>query len=374
MTLSRLFFLVLFLPLFLGASTFDESNSSSSDELNGSKTFINQKVLYLSFNETPKRVIKGEIFSITLKLLSTVPEFETLDYAFDDYDGLKLINEAPIREFKDKFYYDTFYFIVEKSKAKLPSITASITTQNGFTYKPTRLQGEMLEVIALNPPKNFAKIVAESFEFLDFKTTSYDDRYNIVVFSAKAKRCDIEKLSLKGPLKQGIESVYPSYDESKITYYAIIGKDIEHFTFSYFNLIQNRFQELSIPIIVHDDTVTTQSDLKPTDQSKEKLKSTVAAVVAFVGLALLLFRRRFIYIILIIVPLVYIAFQLAPSKEVCVKEGSEIYLLPVYNGTIFETTSSELIMQKEGEVNEFVKVKLKNEKIGWIKNENLCSR
>ncbi|MDA3907805.1 MAG: hypothetical protein PF437_01830, partial [Sulfurimonas sp.] len=161
--------------------------------------------------------------------------------------------------------------------------------------------------------------------------------------------------------------------DSKIVYYAVINKDIEHFSFSYFSLEKNKFLRINIPIIVIDDSVTTQTDLKPTDQSRERLKMTIAGAVSLVAFIFILWRKKYIYLVSLIIPLVYIAYLAVPSKEVCIKLNSEIYLLPVHNGTIFERTSSVYHLQKEGSVKDFVKVKLKNEKIGWVKNEDICT-
>lgn len=62
-----------------------------------------------------------------------------------------------------------------------------------------------------------------------------------------------------------------------------------------------------------------------------------------------------------------------PAKEVCIKEGAKLHLLPVDNGTIFETTTSKLMLTKEGSTKGYTKIKLTNEKIGWVNNEDICS-
>ncbi len=158
-----------------------------------------------------------------------------------------------------------------------------------------------------------------------------------------------------------------------MTYFLVINKDLEEFSFSYFNLLKNKFMKVTIPIIVDDDSVTTQTDLKPKDQSKEQLKMNIAGVISIVILLFAIWRKKYIYLILVLIPLIYIAYMSIPSKEVCIKSGSQIHLLPVNNGTIFETTLSKSILPKEGNVENFIKVKLENEKIGWIKNEDICS-
>jgi len=366
----RLLFISLLFVITLFAN---ETNTTTIDTNSSSVQTPLQKVLYLSFKDTPKRVLKGEIFSLTIKTLSTIKNFQTIDYTFSDYYGLKSLNDVPYREETPKYFYDTFYFLVTAKTAKIPNITAHITSNDMKQYQDTTLIGEKINVVMLNPKKEFANIIANSFELLNYKTTNFDQLHNIVVFSATANNSDLKSFQLNDVYKQGIESIKESIADSKITYYAIINKDIENFSFSYFNLLKNKFVTINIPIIVNDDSVTTQTDLKPKDQSKEKLKMSIAAAIAIIGFIFILWRKKYIYLFFIIIPLAYIAFIAIPSKEVCIKKGSSIHLLPVANGTIFETITSEYTLQKEGSVKNFTKVKLKNEKIGWVKNEDICS-
>ncbi|WP_455757743.1 hypothetical protein [Sulfurimonas sp.] len=342
-------------------------------------TLSANKVLYLTHEEIPDRVVKGEVFFVTLKTISTVQDFDDITYEFSNQVGLKVLNTIPYREQKGKFLFDTFHFLATGNTARLPDITASLvvpTDENSeilTQYEKTIIYGKKLNVIALNPKKDFSNIIANSFELIEYKTTSFDTKHNIIVFTAMADNCNLSAIKFKDVYKQGVESISESYINPKVTYFIVVSKDLEKFSFSYFNIIQNRFIKISIPIIVDDDSVTTQSDLKPKDQSKEKLKMNIAAVIAIIILILAIWRRKYIYLFLVLIPLIYIGYIVIPAKEVCIKQGSKIYLLPVSNGTIFETTSSEYNLPKEGTASKFTKVKLKNEKIGWVKNEDICS-
>ena len=352
------------------------------------------KVVYLSYDETPQRVVKGEIFPITIKALSTVRNFQNIEYTFSNHNGLKIFNTIPYREEKGKYYYETFYFTTTGNKARLPDIEATLITSDDSNiveestteiidvdyysnervyYDTTILKGSKLNVITLNPKKDFSNIIANSFELVEYKTTSYDNNHNIIILVATAKNCNIDKMSFKGVYKQGVESISKSLFDSRITYYIVINKELENFAFSYFDLTKNRFIRINIPIIVDDDSVTTQSDIKPKDQSRVILKMKIAAAVALVGFIFILWRKKYIYLVLILIPLIYIVYLSTPAKEICIKQGSQIHLLPVNNGTIFETTKTKLYLQKEGSTKTFVKVKLQNEKIGWVKNEDICS-
>ena len=331
-----------------------------------------QKVLYVSYDETPKRVIKGEIFSITLKTLSTVKNFDDIKYKFFNHPGIEVLDDAPLRDKKGKFFYDTFHMLVNASQAKLPDITASLVASQD--YNATTIQGPKLNVITLNPKQDFSNIIANNLALQEYKTTSYDNTHNIVIFILTAQNANLKAMHFKNVYKQGIESSSNSYDEAKITYYVVISKRLEYFDFSYFNLLKNTYEKITIPIIVDDDSVTTQSDLKPRDQSHDKIKMYVALTIAVIGLIFILFRQKYIYLIFIIIPLAYTLYLNMPEENVCIKEGSNIYLLPVSNGTVFETTKTKLELPKEGSITNFTKVKLQNNKIGWVKNEDTCTR
>lgn len=335
-----------------------------------SSLFAN-KVVYLSYDEIPQRVIKGEIFPVTYKTLSTVKNFDDVLYEFSHHEGLKILDEAPQRVQKGKYYYDTFHMQTTRSKARLPDVEAFLMAPHD--YESTILKGSKLNVITLNPSKKFSNIIANNFSIHEYKTTVYDNTHNIVIFVASAQNCDIEKMHFNDVYKQGIESESGTYTDTKITYFIVIDKTIENFTFSFFDLLKNDYALVTIPIIVNDDSVTTQSDLRPRDQSHDKIKMYIATTVAFVGFILILIRRKFLYLVFIIIPLIYIIYLAIPQEKICIKEGAQIYLLPVDNGTIFETTQTQYHLTKEGQVQNFIKVKLTNNKIGWVKNEDTCS-
>lgn len=380
--MKSLLFVWFFLSALICADTLKaaESNDSAAPYENSSQTFSQNdtaslsKVVYLNYEEIPSRVLKGEIFTVTIKALSTVQDFMDISYSLSGSQGLKLLSEFPSREIDKKYYYETFYFLATSGDVRLPDFKATLIDHDEGRYRDTVLEGKRLNVISLNPSSDFSNVIAKSFDIVEYKTTSYDDDRNIVIFVATASQCDISAFKLGGVSKQGAESVTESYFDSKITYYAIIDKKAQNLSFSYFNLNKNRFIKVNIPIIPTDDSVTTQSDLAPKNQSHEILKMGIAASIAIVSFIMVIWRRKYIYLVFIFIPLGYILYVGTPSKEVCIKEGAAIHLLPVNNGTIFETTLAKYHLQKEDEIKGWTKVQLKNQKIGWVKNEDICSR
>lgn len=350
------------LSIFLTTTLFAEDNISAQEE----------KVLYLSYKHVPKRVVVGEIFSVTIKSVPTIKKFKDISYKFSTSKSIKVLNTKPKRSIVEQNHYDTFNFQVLKENATLPSITASIVDTKR-TYPSTSLKGQKLNVIALNPPENFSSIIANSFELVEYKTTKFDDTKNILVFTATAQNSDISKMLFSDVFKQGKESIKESYLTSKITYFIVIDKALENFSFTYFNLKSNDYSLVNLPIILNDDSVVAQSDLKPKDQSKELLKVKIAASAGLVLFLIIMWKKKYKFLIILLLPLAYIVSVLTPSKDICVRSGANIHILPVPNGTIFEKTTQKSILPNEGHVEDFVKVKLKNDRIGWVKNEDLCS-
>ncbi|WP_345993574.1 hypothetical protein [Sulfurimonas sp. HSL-1716] len=334
----------------------------------------NPKVVYLSYDSVPQRVINGEIFPVTIKSLSTKPNYQEITFSFENGSGVNLIEESSSHTKNGKYFYDTFYFQAEKNDAILPDFIASVSDANGAPYPTTtRLKGQDLNVITLNPKDTFSNIIADSFSITNYKITSYDKNFNIVLFTAVAARSDLSNFHINNVAKQGIESLDNNFMSPKVTYYAIIRKDIENFTFSYFNLQEQRFKKISLPVVVDDDRVTTQSDLKPKDQQFSKIKIAAAAFVLVVLLILVLWKKKYIYLIFLIIPIGYIVYALKPSQIICVKEGSNIYLLPLKNGTVFEQLPAKNYLEVEGTTKGYKKIKLDNNKIGWVNNEDICS-
>lgn len=255
-----------------------------------SSALFANKVIYFNYDQVPQRVIKGQVFDITVKTLSTVKNFQDIRYKFENHSGIKVLNTTPYRVKKGKFYYDTFKLYLTSSRAKLPDIEAYLVADT--QYDSTTVLGEDLNIITLNPQRDFSNIIADSFALTNYKTTSYDNKHNIVIFSAVATNAILSRISFQNVYKQGKESVKQSLKNGKITYFVVIDKKYEAFSFSYFNLLKNKFVNIKIPIIVDDDSVATQTDLKPKNQSHETIKLYIAIAVSLILIIIVLWRKN----------------------------------------------------------------------------------
>jgi len=352
--------LVLLLPLFLLADEYSDTPD------------IEQKQLYITYEKIPEKIYLSQVFSITIKTLSTQEHFENIVYEFSNSSGVKLLSKIPNRKIVGRYYYDSFSFIASSHYIKLPEISAKIQYSTFHTSNKTTLASVDLLAIQLRDTKDFSHVIAKKLILHTYKTTKYSHSQNITLFSATATNSDLSTFKLNDILKQGFESLENDYNLSKMTYYAVIDADIENLKFTYFNSVSEKYETLLIPIIVEDDSVSTQSDLAPQENAHKMIKVAIAVTMLAILLILYVFRQRNIYLILILFSIIYIILNAMPIQQVCIQKGSYLHILPMQNSTLFDVTKERLSLEVLDTQENFTKVKI-HEKIGWIENENICT-
>jgi len=361
-------------PDFQSSASEQEAQADDQNNENGSinSLFDNASSGELSLSSTSilQTLYIGQVFPYTVKVNTPNAASVNIEYTLQNQSGIRTFSSAPTRKIDSDGVYDTFYFIVESAQIRLPDITATIPSSG---VSSETLSGSSMSTVPLNPPSSYANVLAEKFVVLNYKTTAYNQENNIVVFTVKASRSNLSTFSLPNAIKQGFEAKSSSPEESRMTYYAVIPNDETSLSFSYFNLSKNRYESILVPIIVDDDTVSTQVDLNPTDARHTELKVAAASVVVLILFGLFYWKREKWFLYASALPMFYILLALLPNQNVCVKKGSPIYLLPMHHGTIFETTLDEGAFEVENEVGDFLKIQLKENEIGWINKRDICT-
>lgn len=356
-------------------STADNSAQTDQDggtDINTLFSGVNtQGQLKLEFNNLPSHPYVGEIIAVNVKLTPVDLASGNVEYTLNNESGVRIFSDTPRRSIKEDGVFDTFYFLVQSQNIRLPDITATLTSTGAVSET---LTGSALSAKTLSPPNGFANVLADKFEVINYKTTPYNNESNVVIFSVKASRCNISDFSIPNAIKQGFESKLSNVGESQMTYYAIIPNSEQNLVFSYFNLQKQRYEQVTIPIQVDDDTVSTgQSDLSPTDARHTELKIGGAVVAILMLFGMFYWRRNKWYLYFSALPMFYVVYVLLPNQSVCVKKDAPIYLLPIKNGTIFEMTLQEEHLEAEKEVGEFIKIHLRDDKVGWVNKRDICT-
>lgn len=355
------------------SETSAQTDQGGGSDINSLFSGVNAQsaALKLQFTNLPSHPYVGEIIAINVKLTPVDIASGNIEYTLNNESGVRIFSETPRRSVKEDGVYDTFYFLVQSENIRLPDITATLTSTGAVSET---LSGSSFNATTLSPPNGFANVLADKFEVINYKTTPYNNESNVVIFTVKASRCNISDFSIPNAIKQGFESKLSNVGESQMTYYAIIPNTEQNLVFSYFNLQKQRYEQVSVPIQVDDDTVSTgQSDLSPTDARHTELKIGGAVVTILMLFGMFYWRRNKWYLYISALPMFYVVYVLLPNQAVCVKKDAPIYLLPIKNGTIFEMTLQEEHLEAEKEVGEFIKIHLSDDKVGWVNKRDICA-
>lgn len=333
---------------------------------------IEERKLYVSLEKLDREIFVHQVFDVEFKTLAIDEHFEDIVYHFKQLKNVKLLSKKPLRKKVGKYFYDSFSFVALKPDIAIRDISVQVRYSEFFSSKSLKIDDIELHAIPLRRSKNFSNIVAKTLILDNYKTTHYSPSSNITIFSAIGQNTDLSHFYIHGYEKQGIESLKNDINLSKVTYYIILDKTVDNFQFYYFNTKSKSYETILIPIIVEDDSVSTQSDIAPKENRHQIIKNIIAIVAISISLFLFIFRRRAIYLLIIIGASSYIVINIVPIESVCVEAKSPIHILPMQNSTIFETTQQKIYTPLLLEKNGFYKIKFE-QKTGWIEHENICA-
>jgi len=329
------------------------------------------KSLFLSHAPLPERIYLNQVFSLTLKAIVARDDYKTLETEFGQSQDVTVLNpQSPWVLESNNVFTNTFYFKASSSQAQLPRITLFLS-DNGITVESDILSPQPLSIVSLNHNASFSGVVAESLHVKRFKTSRFDGQHLIMVIEIDAFGANLEDFSLGYVAKQGIDSFSGEFPEEKIIYFAIFEDHRERLEFNYFDLKNNRFERIVLPIVVDAGDVSTQIGLNPKESPFQMYKNASALVVAALFLLLYAFRRRILYLLLSLAFSAYYAYSISPFSQITIKPDTRVRIIPTERSTIFFTTEDYTRVEYLGSTEEYLKILLPTGKIGWIKEENV---
>ncbi|WP_240451773.1 hypothetical protein [Helicobacter sp. L8] len=229
-----------------------------------------------------------------------------------------------------------------------------------------------LNVLDLSTHAGYVGVVAQDFSVVGYKSKEYDSTHNIVVFEVRAKGANLEDLKVAGGIKQGFESAHFAPDNAHGIYYCIVPKSWRELSFNYFSLQNAQFQEVHFNITPMEETISTQSNLKP--KNNFLLFSNFVALF-FILLALVLsfltpYKKSALGVAgaLVGVLLWNVFFT---YRSGILLANKEIKILPTENSTLLEISKGALKVEIIGAHGGYYKIMTADEKIGWVKKSDV---
>jgi hypothetical protein len=316
------------------------------------------------YSYMPKKVYENQLFPVTI--IDTTQREDHPQFQFDTSSDIQPLFKKPLvnRNGDDRFY--TFYFKASKIDVRIPQLFI-ISDSVDISLDP-----QMIFLSSLKSREDFCAVIAADMKIKNHQVSNYDEDHHLVTLSIEAFEANLEDMRLNKVEEFGIEHLERDNAKVGAEFYVVLPLAQKRLKFTYFNTIKKQYVFLEIPVELADASVTTQSDLNPKEDSFEKLKKyTFIGLVLFFFL-MFLFRRDFFYLVLGVVSLITLLTFYIPHKQICVKQGAPLYILPTQTSTMSTKVDQKFEAMLLGERGEFKKVEYKEGIIGWIKNEDLC--
>jgi len=335
---------------------------------------IKSKEIYLSFESYPKRVFTGQKFEVELKaiILRDKSSYENIVTTVAPQNNIGFLTKTiRWKEQNDGSFRTKLTFKAYDQKFTMPKITvALVKNEQIVNYASTPSIKIEYQKIAINQ-KLFSNIIAKDLKIVSVKTKQYSNTLLHNTIQIEGLNSNLEDIKLATYEEQGISDLSSAYPAQMLYYFVITPINTKQIDFTYYNVVQNKFVKMQIPVLLAEDLVSTQTELNPYNSSILFYKQIAVSALLVIFLLTYLFTKNLNHLIIVALLIVALAYLFMPNKKILLSENTNIYILPTNNSTVYKKLETKFIVQTLNEENGFVKVLFKNNSIGWVKKGDI---
>ncbi len=361
--------LLLFLALLLGSLTAQPDTQAAADT-NDSQS--HERIIFSKEQQHPEKIYAEQIFAVTVDAIIAEDVFDSIDTEFGTYYGVDILTKHPTWYLKEQNTFSlTYYLRAYDRYLKIPDLDISVTLDGNELDRITQ-PGQKLHSTRIQPNNQFCQVLAEELTITNHKIDKYDDDLNIFVLEMESRLGNLEDFSLPFVREEGIDWSSVELPVSKVFYYGIIPNNMEHLEFNYFRPSTGEFKKLQVTFDFSKfgQKTSTQIEINPNKKSFPYLAVLMALTFILLFVLLYIWRKNPVFLVLALLIAASTVYMLR-DKSIKVKEGAKVYLLPTKNSSIFFTTqypiATEMIKEREG----YFKIMLPDDKIGWVKEDDV---
>lgn len=230
--------------------------------------------------------------------------------------------------------------------------------------------GLKLQAIDLSNNPNYANVIADSLNIVDYRVKEYDQTHNIVVAQLEGVGVNLESIKVGQYAVQGLES-------SKVVdgivygiYYVMLEKSVKNLSFDYFNLSEKRFVTLSVPIQLTHKGAEEAGNIKPRNTFLVFTNLIIGgSIFAFVLLWIFVRKIRHFTLAVIVLLTLFLLYNVFFSvTSGVVQAGAKMSIIPTHNSTTSEVIQAPTRVNIVGEYGDYYKVMV-DSRVGWIRRE-----
>ena len=347
------------------------SDESTNYEKNTYETFVARSTLVLTSEEYAQNFYIGEVFSIELYAKTLEDTEFDFNISLIKNESLNFLNpKSPFEKISNDTYKNTLWFEAKDANANLEEIIVEML-RNEQVFQKASLK---INPIRFHSPKKdniFSHIVASSLDVKQVNTSYFDEKNVFMILELNATNANLKGFFVNGVQKQGIENYKGDFNVSKAFYYAIFPANKDHFEFSYFNKEDKKLESFDIKLQISDDEISTQSDLNPTNKDFNAYKQYALWALAFILALFFVFKRNYFILAFALLSFALSFLVDTNTHNGLLKANARIKILPTEPSTYFYTTSTQEEVEILGKRENYIKILLRNGKIGWANEVDL---
>ncbi len=360
------------------AAGFEEESAVSEEDVTEETSypeeedpFIKVKNILLSYLEKPKKIYLRQHFPVRIKAIIPRTDITAIETQFVGGKSFRVLNpDNPWVKTGENSYENTFYLKLLSKDARLPNIKVSNQGADG-SVRSEILKAFPAKLISLREDELFSRVVAQKLTVANHQERPYDEGANIVVMEINATGGNLEDFHIPFALREGIDQLTTNGLQQKIYFFAIVPNAKKRFKFKYFNPQKNRFEIVSFDIKPIDTSISTHTELNPQKNKYILYKVIFLVVMVLLFVALFFVYRKYYLLAIAALFIVLLTYVQIPITKVTLPAGSPLRILPMPSSTVFFRTDRpmevDILLKKE----RYTKVLLPNQKIGWVKNEDI---
>lgn len=286
--------------------------------------------------------------------------------------GIKLLNpRAKFNELNKNEAVAKLWFIATNENAYIDEIAVIIKRGDQFVFRDG-ISATIPSIKALPLNYEFSNVVAKELVLKNFKASKFDEFSNLINLDLEVKGGNLSEFKLPfANARGGVENLKGGTDNMSAKYFVIVPSDIKDLAFSYYNTEKMDYEQIKLAIKPSSSELSTQTNLNPKTSEFATYKSIAIYVIIILCLLTVMLWRSFYGLAFAIIFGVYAFYDARPFDNTIIKAGAQVSILPTRNSTVFYAAKSDESVKILGHKDNFTKILLSDNKIGWVRNENI---
>lgn len=333
------------------------------------------KIAYLNVefpnNDTSLYVGQDIAVKYSLTLLSQAKLVNVEFLELSQKNNVELKNKsASWQEGSRGILHNTYVYKIKGKNVILPPLRVKVSSADGSYEEEVVASGAKFQAVELSNNPNYANVIADSMEVVDYRVKEYDEQNNIVIFQIESRGGSIGSMKIGQFAKQGLEDSKVVDGVTYGIYYVVLDKALRSLSFDYFSLSNKQFVNITLPINLARNSIDESGDIKPRNTFLMFKNLLIGGLIVFVVLVWVVFKQiRKISLAVLVILLLFLAYNIFFSATSGVAQaGANISIIPSHNSTIMEVVKTPTKVDIIGEYEEYYKIII-DSKVGWIRKE-----